>query len=69
MKNVYLVTLFDRESGKDQRIVVQSECPDGMQEFVDSLTDLAIENPVVVRILKLPVKRPIPKTTLATFSA
>ena len=69
MKHTYMVVLVDRESGKDQRILVQSECPDGMQEFVNGLTDLVIENPVVVGIKELPIKRPLPKTTLASFTA
>lgn len=46
----YLVTLIDRETGDLQRIVVQSECPCGMQEFVDGLSDLNIKQPVVVDI-------------------
>ena len=49
MKN-YLVTLIDRKTGDLQRIVVQSECSCAMQEFVDGLTDLNINNPVVVDI-------------------
>lgn len=69
MKHTFMVVLVDRESGKDQRILVQSECPDGMQEFVDSLTDLTIENPVVIGITRLPIKRPLPKTTLASFTS
>jgi hypothetical protein len=49
MKN-YLVTLISRDSGDLQRIVVQSECPCGMQEFVDGLSDLHVTSPVVVDI-------------------
>lgn len=49
MKN-YLVTLVDQETGELQRIVVQSECPHGMQEYVDSLSDLKLAHPVVVDI-------------------
>jgi len=69
MKRTYLVTLADRESGKDQRILVQSECSDGMQEFVDTLSDLTINNPVVINVAELPIKRPLPKTNLASFTA
>ena len=72
MKRTYLVTLADRVTGKDQRIIVQSECADGMQEFVeraDLTPPLEIKNPVVIGIRELSVKRPLPRTTLSTFTA
>lgn len=45
----YLVTLSNDE-GEIQKIIVQTACTHGMQEFVDSLTDLKIKNPVVIDI-------------------
>ena len=54
MKEVlfYLVTLVDSETGKHQCITVQSDCEHHMQEFVDTLTTLELEHPVVVSIQK-----------------
>lgn len=49
MKN-FRVTLIDRETGRMQRIRVQSECSCRMQEYVDTLTDLEISNPMVAEI-------------------
>lgn len=49
MKN-YLVTIIDRATGAMDRIVVQSECPCGMQEYVNTLNDLKISQPMVVAI-------------------
>lgn len=51
--NNYLVTLVDKTTGQMQKIWVESECPDGMQEFVDSATldpPLLLAEPVVVEI-------------------
>ena len=45
----YLVTLSN-EDGEIQKIIVQTSCIHDMQEFVDSLTDLKIKNPVVIDI-------------------
>lgn len=47
----YLVTLSN-EAGEIQKIVVQTPegCIHDMQEFVDSLTDLQIANPMVIDI-------------------
>lgn len=59
--NTYLVTLADRNTGKDQRILVQSLSSDNMQEFVDSdqvRPTLSLADPVVVAIHQLRVKRP-----------
>lgn len=64
--NTYLVSLADRNTGKDQRILVQSEDDNGMQEFVESdavRPTLALTDPVVVAINQLRVKRPY-KTVL-----
>jgi hypothetical protein len=49
MKN-YVVTLIDPDTGRMQKIRVQSECTCDMQEFVNTLTDLELANPVVVDI-------------------
>lgn len=59
--NTYLVTLADRNTGEDQRILVQSTTDDGMQEFVTSaaiLPTLKLADPVVIAIHQLRVKRP-----------
>lgn len=59
--NTYLVTLADRNTGEDQRILVQSADSDGMQEFVTSdavLPTLRLADPVVIAIHQLRVKRP-----------
>jgi hypothetical protein len=47
----YLVTLSN-EAGEIQKIVVQTplNCIHDMQEFVDGLTDLQIQNAVVIDI-------------------
>jgi hypothetical protein len=68
--NTYLVTLADRNTGQDQRILVQSKNSDGMQEFVDSekvLTTLNITNPVVIAIHQLRIKRPVLKVTMPSL--
>jgi hypothetical protein len=68
--NTYLVTLADRNTGQDQRILVQSKNSDGMQEFVDSekvLTTLNIINPVVIAIHQLRIKRPVLKVTMPSL--
>lgn len=59
--NTYLVTLFDRNTGEDQRILVQSTNDNDMQEFVTSdevLPTLKLVAPVVIAIHQLKVKRP-----------
>lgn len=74
-KRTYLVTLVDRESlhsgGNlvEQRILVDAETPDGMQEFVDKLTNLQIANPLVASIRRLEIRRPLPRTTMSAFTA
>lgn len=66
----YLVTLADRnDSGALQRILVNAKTPDRMQEFVDTLTDLEIANPVVANVRKLAIKRPVPRTNLRSVTA
>ena len=68
--NTYLVTLADRNTGQDQRILVQSANSDGMQEFVDSekvLTTLNIADPIVVAIHQLRIKRPVLKVTMPSL--
>jgi len=72
MKRTYLVSLADRDTGKDQRILVRAENPDGMQEFVerpDLDPPLTISNPVVIAIKELNIKRPLPRTNLTSFTA
>ena len=59
--NTYLVTLADRNTGEDQRILVQSTNDDNMQEFVLSdavLPTLRLTDPVVVAIHQLRIRRP-----------
>lgn len=59
--NTYLVTLADRVTGKDQRILVQSKSSDDMQDFIESdqvKPTLSLEEPVVIAIHQLRVKRP-----------
>lgn len=46
----YLVTLLN-DQGRMQKIIVQTTCLHGMQEFIDSLPDLKIHNPVVIDIV------------------
>lgn len=67
--NTYLVTLADRKTGRDQRILVQSADSDGMQEFVDSDSvrpTLQLEEPVVIAVHQLRVSRPH-RTALPTL--
>jgi DNA-directed RNA polymerase beta' subunit len=64
--HTYLVRLADRLDEKaSQRILVIKNNPEGMQEFVDTLTDLEIAHPVVVNIHKLAIRRPV-RTVLHT---
>ena len=59
--NTYLVTLADRNTGEDQRILVQSADSNNMQEFITSaevLPTLHLADPVVIAIHQLRVKRP-----------
>lgn len=68
--NTYLVTLADRNTGADQRILVQSADSDNMQEFVTSdavLPTLALSDPVVIAIHQLRIKRPYSNTVLPSL--
>lgn len=68
--NTYLVTLADRSTGKDQRILVQSTTDEGMEEFINSpavLPTLDVEEPVVIAIHKLRVKRPARGTVIPSL--
>ena len=68
--NTYLVTLADRNTGADQRILVQSANDDNMQEFVTSdavLPTLIIADPVVIAIHQLRIKRPYTNTVLPSL--
>lgn len=68
--NTYLVTLADRNTGEDQRILVQSENDENMQEFVDSDTvrpTLKLAEPVVIAIHQLRIKRPPIRTVMPTL--
>lgn len=65
--NTYLVTLADRNTGEDQRILVQSATEDNMQEFVESdavLPTLRLAAPVVIAVHRLRVRRPVRGTIL-----
>jgi hypothetical protein len=49
----YLVTMLDELTGEECRIIVQSSCPSGMQEFVEGLAregKLSISCPVVMDV-------------------
>ena len=68
--NTYLVTLADRNTGKQQRILVQSTTDEGMEEFVNSdgvLPTLELDEPAVVAIHRLRVKRPARGTVLPSL--
>ena len=70
MMNVYLVTLADRNTGADQRILVQSTSDRSMQEFVTSdavRPTLTISDPVVIAIHQLRIKRPYTNTVLPSL--
>lgn len=62
-KHSYLVTLIDSATGKLGRCIVQSECPHGMQEYLQDLAghgslsvmderdeEFPMDNPTVVGI-------------------
>lgn len=68
--NTYLVTLADRSTGKDQRILVQSENDENMQEFVESSEvrpTLTVTDPVVIAIHRLNIKRPPMHTVMQSL--
>ena len=69
--NTYLVMLADRSTGKHQRILVQSRTDEGMQEFIRSeavLPTLGVDDPVVVAIHLLRVRRPVRGTVLPSLT-
>jgi hypothetical protein len=69
--NTFLVTLADRNTGQDQRILVQSANSENMQEFVDSAEvrpTLRLDEPVVIAIHQLRVKRPPNRTVLTSLT-
>ena len=68
--NTYLVTLADRNTGKQQRILVQSRTEDGMQEFIESpgvIGTLSLESPTVIAVHRLRVRRPIRGTVMQSL--
>lgn len=68
--NTYLVTLADRHTGRDQRILVRSDNDDDMQSFVESdqvRPALRLEDPVVIAVHRLRVRRPVSKTVLTNL--
>lgn len=69
--NTYLVTLADRNTGQDQRILVQSSNSEGMQEFIDSdeiKPTLKLASPVVIAVHQLRVKRPYTNTVMQSLT-
>jgi hypothetical protein len=51
----YLVTLVDRITGEHQQVIVRSDCPHGMQEYIDQQIGegnlpIRLNNPVVIDI-------------------
>jgi hypothetical protein len=51
----YLVTLADRYTGEHQQIIVRSECPHGMQAYIDQevrekSSAIRLDSPVVIDI-------------------
>ena len=65
----YLVTLVDRVTGEHQRIIVQSNCAHGMQEYIDAQvsrggSEIVLGNPVVIDVDErtarhIPMRHPI----------
>lgn len=69
--HTYLVTLADRNTGQDQRILVQSTNSDDMQEFVESeevRPTLLLADPVVIAVHQLRIKRPPQRTVLPSLT-
>lgn len=51
----YLVTMVDRVTGEHQQVIVQSDCPHGMQEYIDQQrleadSVIRLAHPVVIDI-------------------
>lgn len=73
--DTYMVTLADRQTGEDQRVLVEDRNPNrDWQEWVDNATfqpPLKLREPVVMQVRRLRVKH-MPRNTLmpvATASA
>jgi hypothetical protein len=69
--NTYLVTLADRNTGEQQRILVQSRTDDGMQDFIDSpevKPTLDVDDALIIAIHQLRVKRPARGTVLTSLT-
>lgn len=69
--NTFLVTLCDRDTGQDQRILVRTDDPTNMQEWIDASLDtlqppLILSSPVVLSVRELKIKRPPRHTTMTT---
>ena len=67
----YLITLVSRDTGKYQRILVRTDNPDDMQEWLDANFDtlqppLSITHPVVLGIRELQIRRPV-RTVMTTL--
>lgn len=68
----YLVRLADRTTGEGQRILVYDKNPDlDMQSWIDTnkgdfVPPLLIDDPVVMTVHELKIKRPVGKTALST---
>lgn len=70
MSAYYLVTLAEPSTGKDQRILVETDNPDGMQEFVSRVVihnpRITITDPQVISVRRLRIKRPVQRTAWPT---
>jgi hypothetical protein len=71
--DTYLVSLADRDTGQEQRIVVRAENVTDMQEWVDSRPvgiqgeTITLVTPIVIGVRQLHIKR-TPKTNFATMN-
>lgn len=69
--DTYMVTLADRQTGREQRLQVQASRTDDMQEWIDSHPvgvrgeSIHLDEPVVIGIRKLHIKRPLRGTLMA----
>lgn len=72
--DIWMVSLADRVTGHDQRVLVtvpHTDTEEDVREFVlrPGLTGtkgetIALENPVVIGLRKLPIKRPLRNITM-----
>lgn len=58
----YLVTLADRYTGEHQQVIVRSECPHGMQAYIDQEVRekrlvIRLDSPVVIDINERTARR------------